>query len=47
MEARCGTSGSPTTLLRPWLQFTFIDGGSPRSEIVAGALNSAISSFGC
>ena len=46
MEARCGTSGSPTTLLRALLQFTVIDGGWPRSAIVAGAVNSAISNFG-
>ena len=46
IEARSGTAGSPATLLRPTLQFTFSDGGWPRSAIVAGALNSAISSFG-
>ena len=46
MEARCGMSGNPYTLLRPKLQFTFIDGGWPRSASVAGALNSAISNFG-
>ena len=39
-------SGSPLTLLRPVVQFTFSDGGWPRSASVAGALNSAISSFG-
>ncbi len=46
MVARCGTAGSPTTLLRALLQFTIIAGGPPRSEIVAGAVNSAISNFG-
>ena len=46
MEARCGTSGSPYTLLWPVVQFTFSDGGWPRSASVAGALNSAIRSFG-
>ena len=46
MEARCGIAGSPTTLQRALLQFTDIDGCPPRSEIVAGAVNSAISNFG-
>lgn len=39
-------SGSPFTLLRALVQFTFIDGGWPRSASVAGALNSAISNLG-
>ena len=46
MSARCGLYGSPVTLLRPVVQFTFIDGGWPRSAIVAGALKSAIRNFG-
>ena len=46
MEARCGTAGRPITLLRALLQFTISDGAPPRSEIVAGAVNSAITSFG-
>ncbi len=46
MEARCRVAGSPTTLARALLQFTIIEGGPPRSEIVAGAVNSAISNFG-
>ena len=46
MEARCGMSGNPFTLLRPLVQFTFNQGGWPRSARVAGALNSAISNLG-
>jgi hypothetical protein len=45
-EARCGTAGRPTTLLRAVFQFTINDGCAPRSAMVAGALNSAIISFG-
>ena len=39
-------AGSPTTLLRALLQFTSIEACWPEPEIVAGAVNSAISSFG-
>ena len=46
IEARSGTAGRPTTLLRALLQFTIIVGGAPRSAMVAGALNSAITNFG-
>ncbi len=46
MEARCGMAGSPTTLERALLQFTDIAADPLESESVAGALNSAISSFG-
>ena len=46
MEARCGIAGNPTTLERALLQFTSIDGARRESEIVAGAVNSAISNFG-
>ena len=46
MEARCGTAGNPTTLARAVLQFTDIEFGPPDSDIVAGAVNSAIKSFG-
>ena len=46
MSARCGLFGSPVMLLRPTLQFTFIDGGWPPSASVAGALKSAIRRFG-
>ena len=46
MEARCGTAGNPTTLERPVFQFTDIAGCPCESEIVAGAVNSAITSFG-
>ena len=37
--------GNPTTLARALLQFTFI-GARSRPEIAAGAVNSAINSFG-
>ena len=46
MEARCGIAGRPTTLERALLQFTVIDGCWLRSDIVAGAVNSAISNLG-
>ena len=46
MEARCGTAGRPTTLERAVRQFTDIEFCPPESEIVAGAVNSAIRSFG-
>ena len=39
-------AGNPTTLERAVLQFTSIEGMPRESEIVAGALNSAISNFG-
>ena len=45
MEARSGTAGNPTTLERALLQFTDIEFGPP-SESVAGAVNSAMTSFG-
>jgi hypothetical protein len=44
-DTRCGTAGNPTTLLRALLQFAIIE-GRPGPAIVAGAVNSAISSFG-
>ncbi len=45
ISARSGVPGSPTMLLRAVDQFTTM-AGTPRSDSVAGALNSAISSFG-
>ncbi len=46
MEARCGTAGNPTTLARAVVQFTDNEFCPPRSDSVAGAVNSAINNFG-